>query len=77
VLWLTRRGGRAGGDRPSRGEDDRGDDGLVRRFHHEYGFSTEGTTAVVTTELFDFGIDVDVQAPPPDQVVTLNDVIRP
>jgi hypothetical protein len=53
------------------------DDGLVRRLHHEYGFSTEGTTAVVTTELFDFGIDVDVQAPTPDQVVTLNDVIRP
>lgn len=53
------------------------DEGLVRRFNHEYGFSTEGTTAVVTTELFDFGIPVNVQAPPPDEVVTLNDVIRP
>jgi hypothetical protein len=53
------------------------DEGLIRRFNHEYGFSTEGTTAVVTTELFDFGIPVDVSAPPPDQVVTLNDVIRP
>ena len=53
------------------------DEGLIRRFNHEYGFSTEGTTAVVTTELFDFGIPVDVAAPPPDQVVTLNDVIRP
>lgn len=53
------------------------DEGLIRRFNHEYGFSTEGTTAVVTTELFDFGIPVNVSAPPPDQVVTLNDVIRP
>lgn len=53
------------------------DEGLVRRFNHEYGFSTEGTTAVVTTELFDFGTPVNVSAPPPDQVVTLNDVIRP
>jgi hypothetical protein len=53
------------------------DEGLIRRFNHEYGFSTEGTTAVVTTELFDFGVPVDVPAPPPDQVVTLNDVIRP
>jgi hypothetical protein len=53
------------------------DEGLIRRFNHEYGFSTEGTTAVVTTELFDFGIPVNASAPPPDQVVTLNDVIRP
>jgi len=53
------------------------DEGLIRRFNHEYGFSTEGKTAVVTTELFDFGIPVNVAAPPPDQVVTLNDVIRP
>jgi hypothetical protein len=52
-------------------------DGLVRRFNHEYGFSAEGTTAVVTTELFDFGIPVNVRAPSPDEVVTLNDVIRP
>jgi hypothetical protein len=51
--------------------------GLVRRLDHEYGFSTEGTTAAVTTELFDFGIPVNVQAPSPDEVVTLNDVIRP
>jgi len=53
------------------------DEGLIRRFNHEYGFSAEGTTAVVTTELFDFGIPVNVSAPPPDQVVTLNDLIRP
>ncbi len=53
------------------------EEGLIRRFNHEYGFSAEGTTAVVTTELFDFGIPVDVTAPSPDQVVTLNDLIRP
>ena len=52
-------------------------EGLIRRFNHEYGFSAEGTTAVVTTELFDFGVPVKVSAPSPDQVVTLNDVIRP
>jgi hypothetical protein len=53
------------------------DDGLIRRFNHEYGFSAEGTTAVVTTEIFDFGIPVNVQAPPVDAVVTLTDLIRP
>jgi len=53
------------------------DDGLIRRFNHEYGFSAEGTTAVVTTELFDFGVPVNVQAPPVDDVVTLTDLIRP
>jgi hypothetical protein len=52
-------------------------DGLIRRFNHEYGFSTEGTTAVVTTELFGFGVSVNVQAPPIDDVVTLTDLIRP
>jgi hypothetical protein len=53
------------------------DDGLIRRFNHEYGFSAEGTTAVVTTELFGFGVPVDAQAPPVDDVVTLTDLIRP
>jgi hypothetical protein len=36
------------------------DEGLIRRFNDEYGFSTEGTIAVVTTELFDFGVPVNV-----------------
>jgi hypothetical protein len=53
------------------------EEGLIRRFNHEYGFSAEGTTAVVTTELFDFGVPVDVTAPSPDQVVTMTDLIRP
>jgi hypothetical protein len=51
--------------------------GLIRRFNHEYGFSAEGTTAVVTTEIFDFGVPVNVTAPPLDQVVTLTDLTRP
>jgi hypothetical protein len=53
------------------------DEGLIRRFNHEYGFSAEGTTAVVTTEIFDFGVPVNVTAPPPDQVVTMTDLTRP
>jgi hypothetical protein len=53
------------------------DDGLIRRLYHEYGFRAEGTSAVVTTELFDFGVDVNVKAPPPGQVAILSDLIRP
>jgi hypothetical protein len=53
------------------------DEGLIRRFNHEYGFSAEGTSAVVTTELFGFGVPVNVQAPPADDVVTMTDLIRP
>ena len=53
------------------------DDGLIRRLYHEYGFAAEGTSAVVTTELFDFGVDVNVTAPPPGQVAALSDLIRP
>ena len=53
------------------------EDGLVRRLYHEYGFAAEGTSAVVTTELFDFGVDVNAKAPPPGQVAALNDLIRP
>ena len=53
------------------------DEGLVRRLYHEYGFAAEGTSAVVTTELFDFGVDVNVKPPPPGQVAALDDLIRP
>ena len=53
------------------------DDGLIRRLYHEHGFATEGTSAVVTTELYDFGVDVNVKAPPPGQVAALDDLIRP
>jgi hypothetical protein len=52
-------------------------DGLIRRFYHEYGFAPEGTRATVTTELFDFGVDVNAEASPPGQVTALSDLIRP
>jgi hypothetical protein len=52
-------------------------DGLVRRLYHEYGFSAEGTMSAVTTELFDFGVDVNAKAPPAGQVAALEDFIRP
>jgi hypothetical protein len=53
------------------------DEGLVRRLYHEYGFAAEGTSAVVTTELFDFGVEVNAKAPPPGQAASLDDLIRP
>jgi hypothetical protein len=53
------------------------DDGLIRCLYHEYGFAAEGTSADITTELFAFGVDVDVTAPPPGQVAALSDLIRP
>ena len=43
----------------------------------DYGFSAEGTTSTVTTEFFDFGVDVNVKAPPAGQVAALEDFIRP
>ncbi|HXV34084.1 MAG TPA: hypothetical protein VD769_08750 [Gaiellaceae bacterium] len=52
-------------------------DGLIRRLYHEHGFGADGTSATVTTELFDFGVAVDAKAPPPGQVAAMNDLIRP
>jgi hypothetical protein len=52
-------------------------DGLIRRLYHEHGFGPDGTSATVTTELFDFGVAVNAQAPPPGQVAARNDLIRP
>ncbi len=52
-------------------------DGLVRRLHHDYGVAADGTTSTVTTELFDFGVAVDAEAPPPGQVAAIDDLIRP
>ena len=43
----------------------------------DYGFSAEGTTSTVTTEFFDFGVDVNAKAPPAGQVAALEDFIRP
>jgi hypothetical protein len=52
-------------------------DGLVRRLRLEYASEAEGTATAVTTELFDFGVSVNAQAPPPGQVASINDFIRP
>jgi hypothetical protein len=52
-------------------------DGLVRRLYHEHGFGAEGTSATVTTELFDFGVAVNAKVPPPGQVAAMSDLIRP
>lgn len=51
------------------------EDGRVRRVRMVYGDvpTAQGTTAevTVTTELYDFGADVNVEPPPPDQVLNL------
>jgi hypothetical protein len=53
------------------------EDGLVRRVYHEYGFAAEGTSAIVTTELYDFGVDVSAKPPRGGQVTAMSDLIRP
>jgi hypothetical protein len=52
-------------------------DGLIRRLHLEYAFTSEGSSTTVTTELYDFGVQVDATAPPPGQVAVIDDFIRP
>lgn len=47
------------------------DDGLVRRLRvtlDAVGGETDGSSAVVTQDFFDFGVQVDAVAPPADQV---------
>jgi hypothetical protein len=52
-------------------------DGLIRRLRHELVFAAEGTSTTATTELYDFGVQVDAEAPPPGQVAAIGDLIRP
>lgn len=52
-------------------------DGLIRRLRHELAFAAEGTSTAATTELYDFGVPVDAEAPPPGQVAAIGDLIRP
>ena len=54
-------------------------DGLVRRMRQEYAFGdgVSSTATVTTTELWDFGVDVDVSAPSPDNVTDVTDLVRP
>lgn len=54
-------------------------EGYVRRLRQEYPVAgSDGTiSTTVTTELYDFGVEVDVQVPPADQVASIGDLIRP
>jgi hypothetical protein len=51
-----------------------GDDGLVRRFEILESFE-DGETTTLTTEFYDFGVEVDVEAPPADEVATLDEFV--
>jgi hypothetical protein len=48
------------------------EDGLVRRIEQEY--ELDGTRTQITMELDDFGIEVDAEAPPADQVIDLGEL---
>ena len=48
------------------------EDGLVRRIEQEY--EVGGTQTQIRMELDDFGIEVDAEAPPADQVIDLGDL---
>lgn len=52
-------------------------DGFIRRLRHELTFAAEGTSTAATTELYDFGVQVEAEAPSPDQVAAVGDLIRP
>ena len=49
-------------------------DGLVRRIRQEY--EIRDTKTEITLELYDFGVEVDAKAPPPDDVVDLGDLLE-
>lgn len=55
------------------------DDGVVRQVRYEYPLPTESGKGrlVFTTDLSDFGIEVDVSPPPEDQVTDIEDLARP
>jgi hypothetical protein len=48
------------------------EDGLVRRIEQEYEIS--GTQTQIRMELDDFGIEVDAEAPPADEVIDLGEL---
>lgn len=50
-----------------------GDDGLLRRV--ELAYAGPMGAAEVTTDLFDFGVEVDVEAPPADDVTRVDDLL--
>jgi hypothetical protein len=54
------------------------DDGRARRQDVEMRLRVEGETLDVRTrvEMFDFGVEVDVEAPPADEVVDISELLR-
>jgi hypothetical protein len=52
------------------------EDDLVRRIRMDFTFPLEGEEVgvEVTMDLFDFGVDVDVAPPPPDQTVDITEL---
>jgi predicted small secreted protein len=52
-----------------------GDDDLLRRVQI-IDESTDSETTTVTIELYDFGAEVDVEAPPADEVATLDELFQ-
>lgn len=51
-------------------------DGLVRRLQYEQPLpGQKGASALTTIELYDFGVEVDVQPPPADDVLDIQDLI--
>ena len=55
------------------------DDGLARRMKYEQplpaGQGGEETTMVLTMDMYDFGVEVDVKPPPDDEVIDLQELI--
>jgi hypothetical protein len=50
------------------------DGGLTRRMHYEQKLP-DGSTMDLTQEYYDFGVDVDVAAPPADEVIDLTELL--
>jgi hypothetical protein len=54
------------------------EDGLLRRLNLDLALTVQGQKVAMeqTVDYYDFGVDVDVEAPPADQVYDLTDQIR-
>jgi hypothetical protein len=50
------------------------EDGLTRRVHYEQTLG-DGTTMDLTQEYFDFGVEVDVEPPPDEDVLDISDLV--
>jgi hypothetical protein len=52
-------------------------DGLLRRMKMTMEFEDERLAMAMQTDYFDFGVDVDVQAPPAESVLDVTDELQP